>query len=66
MRLIPNKLKPFQHISEHNWLIHYLMIDFLIEIAHKYASGIMVDIGCGEKPYQPIFASYVSQHIGFV
>lgn len=33
-------------------------------MASKHAFGIMVDIGCSKKPYQSIFAPYVSQHIG--
>ena len=64
MNLIPSKLRKFLHISEHNWLIHSLMVDFLEDAAAEHACGILVDIGCGQKPYRPIFASYISQHIG--
>ena len=28
------------------------------------ASGRMLDIGCGLKPYKPVFASFVTHHIG--
>lgn len=29
-----------------------------------YASGKLVDVGCGEKPYESIFAPYVTQYVG--
>lgn len=64
MKLIPKKLIIFPHISEKNWLNHHVIIDFLNEMAPLYASRILVDIGCGKKPYQSIFAPYVSRHIG--
>lgn len=64
MKLIPESLRDYPNVREHNWLIHYLIIRFLKECAEQYASGIMADIGCGAKPYQPIFAPFVSRHIG--
>lgn len=64
MNLIPDRLQSFPHIKEHNWLNHELIVVFLSECAIKYASGILIDIGCGQKPYRPIFDQYVSQHIG--
>ncbi len=62
--LIPRRLRSFAHVSEHNWLVHETMIRFLREVAPKYASGDLLDIGCGLKPYQSIFAPFVSKHIG--
>ena len=64
MKLIPPRLQAFHHIKEHNWLIHDLMIKYLRKVAGKYANGVLVDIGCGEKPYRSIFSPYVTQHIG--
>jgi SAM-dependent methyltransferase len=32
--------------------------------ATRYASGRLVDIGCGTKPWLDVFAPYVSEHIG--
>lgn len=32
--------------------------------AAPYARGIMLDIGCGYKPYTKLFAPYVRKHIG--
>lgn len=64
MKLIPKKLRQFSHVSEHNWLIHQLMVDFLSEAAANHASNVLVDIGCGQKPYRHIFSDYVTKHIG--
>lgn len=32
--------------------------------AQKYARGHMIDVGCGSKPYQPIFQPYVDTYFG--
>lgn len=32
--------------------------------AQKYASGNLIDVGCGSKPYQPIFQPYVDTYFG--
>jgi len=40
------------------------MIEFLQYSARKYAEGVLLDIGCGKKPYKSIFSPYVSHHIG--
>lgn len=64
MRFIPKELRRFPHISEHNWLIHHLMVDFLKDAAVQHASHVLVDIGCDQKPYQSIFSPYISHHIG--
>ena len=32
--------------------------------ADKYARGNMIDIGCGNKPYQPIFQPFVDTYYG--
>jgi len=51
-------------LSSHNWLIHRIYVSELQKIACKYATGIMLDIGCGTKPYESVFAPYVKKHIG--
>jgi len=40
------------------------MMRFLTDHASLYASGILVDIGCGLKPWLSIFDPHVSQYIG--
>lgn len=55
-----------------NKLISYLSPDKIIKDflwddlveASKYANGSLIDIGCGKKPYKPIFEGKVSMHIG--
>jgi SAM-dependent methyltransferase len=32
--------------------------------AQRYAQGILLDIGCGAKPWRETFAAHVNQHIG--
>jgi SAM-dependent methyltransferase len=33
-------------------------------LAGEYARGQLIDIGCGVKPYEPVFAPYVASHFG--
>lgn len=33
--------------------------------AAAYAKGRLLDLGCGIKPYEPLCAPYVTQHVGF-
>ncbi len=40
------------------------MITFLRESAQKYAQGVLIDIGCGTKPWKSIFVPHVSKYIG--
>lgn len=39
------------------------ILDSLIE-ARKYAKGRLLDVGCGNKPYQRIFAKKVTEYLG--
>lgn len=48
----------------HNWLVLALGRQAIARAAQEYASGILVDIGCGEKPKEPIFSSLVTNHVG--
>lgn len=41
-----------------------LLLKSLTEAAHKYAKGRLIDLGCGAKPYEKIFAPYVASHFG--
>ena len=63
-KLIPKHLRKFPHVKPHNWLNHELIVRFLEEMGRKYATGTLVDIGCGKKPYKEVFAPFVEQHIG--
>jgi SAM-dependent methyltransferase len=46
---------------------HFLHLRSLfsdLEKASVHARGKLLDIGCGNKPYEALFASHVRQHIG--
>lgn len=47
-----------------NWLIYKLHDAALKKVASKYFKGVLIDIGCGEKPYSNIVKPYISKHIG--
>lgn len=47
-----------------SWLVHHIFRTELKKTAKQYATGRLIDIGCGTKPYKKLFAQYVSEHIG--
>lgn len=49
---------------KHNWLVNKISDAALANAIEKYAHGILLDVGCGEKPYSHLTKSYVDQHIG--
>lgn len=48
----------------HNWLVHRIHNKALEAAIHQYASGLLLDIGCGKKPYQVLTKGLVKQHFG--
>jgi SAM-dependent methyltransferase len=47
-----------------NWLVRRIH-DAALDVAlHQYASGILLDVGCGIKPYQTMTKGLVAQHLG--
>lgn len=48
----------------YNWLAKRQLGNALALAARRHASGRLVDIGCGTKPYRQLFAPYVAEHIG--
>jgi len=53
-----------QRIRKHNWLILKLIKITTEEAIESYATGRMLDVGCGIKPYQRIAKGFVDKHIG--
>ena len=47
-----------------NILINRIHDRKLEQYASKYFAGLLIDIGCGAKPYKGILAPYVKAHIG--
>lgn len=56
----------FEHSNRdsHNWLVHRIHDELLARLLKQYASGFLVDIGCGEKPYAVMTLGLVNKHIG--
>jgi ubiquinone/menaquinone biosynthesis C-methylase UbiE len=50
--------------NDFNWLAKRQVANALAMAAEKHARGRLIDIGCGEKPYQEMFAPYVEEHVG--
>ena len=36
----------------------------LEQVASLHAKGRLVDLGCGTKPYEPLFAPYITEYVG--
>jgi len=62
--MIKNKpSKNHKNRKEYNWLLYDLYDKYLIEYITFY-KGIMLDLGCADKPFQEFFEQYVEQYIG--
>lgn len=55
--------KNHKNRKEYNWLLYDLSDKYLIEYITFY-KGIMLDLGCADKPFQEFFEQYVEQYIG--
>ena len=47
-----------------NWLVNRIVDRHLRRVASGVASGRLVDVGCGDKPYEDTFRPYVTAHVG--
>lgn len=54
----------FASIFNKNWLVKNIVYSEIRKFATKYAHGILLDIGCGEKPYESEFTPYITEYIG--
>ncbi len=50
--------------STHNRIVYRLLEQVLTYAAGRYASGRLVDVGCGAKPWGHLFAPFVDEHVG--
>lgn len=48
----------------HNVLARTIADRAILKYAEKYFQGTLIDIGCGEKPYQEALSRFVDQYIG--
>ncbi len=47
-----------------SWLVHRIHDAALLDVLRRFAKGVLIDIGCGEKPYKNLAAGLVTRHIG--
>ena len=47
-----------------NWFIHHLVRKELRRLAEDHFSGRLLDLGCGDKPYEELLAPFVTKHVG--
>ena len=48
----------------YNWLIFRIIDPALAGACAQFAHGILLDMGCGQKPYAEMVAPYVDTHLG--
>jgi SAM-dependent methyltransferase len=51
-------------VTRFNWLAKRQVGNAIALAAETYAHGLLIDIGCGAKPYRATFAMYVDGHVG--
>lgn len=54
----------FSLTKPYNWLIFRIINPALESCLRQYASGSLLDIGCGTKPYADMAAPHVERHVG--
>jgi SAM-dependent methyltransferase len=62
----PARPRRWRHPNERpeNQLVYALEETVWTYAAARYGRGTLLDVGCGEKPLEPIFASHVVEHVG--
>ena len=58
------KRTPHPTESALNRLAHVQLEDALHYVASKHATGRLVDVGCGQKPYAELLSAFVTEHVG--
>ena len=62
--LLP-RLKNIQLRSKDQYYIHlYFLLQDIQEALQQHASGKLLDIGCGNKPYQEVYNKYSASQVG--
>lgn len=56
-------LDEFRSIFGYRWLIGRDMLPAIDRFA-KLANGVMIDVGCGDKPYELFFSPFVDEYVG--
>jgi SAM-dependent methyltransferase len=50
-------------VWQFNWLARH-RVRLALERAARHARGLLVDLGCGWKPFEPLFGGRVSRYVG--
>ena len=50
-------------VWRYNWLIHHQVIAALLR-ARPHARGLLLDVGCGDKPFARWFEGHVTRYLG--
>lgn len=58
------RLNGFQVDVAHPYFLHYRSLFSDLKKASVHAHGRLLDIGCGNKPFEKMFCDRVSEHIG--
>lgn len=60
-----NRLSSYDIQIEHpHYLVYQSYHSALFECLKKYSKGKLLDIGCGNKPYQPVIKDQIDEYIG--
>ncbi len=51
------------HVWRYNWLAHGALIG-AVERARDHARGVLLDVGCGTRPYAPLFEGRITRYWG--
>lgn len=54
----------FKQAKMYNWLVYSVLDPALEKSLREYSTGKLLDIGCGEKPYEGIAKKYNSEYVG--
>jgi SAM-dependent methyltransferase len=59
-------LADYTHPDTHswNWAAHRVLNNALVTVAPEHIRGRLLDVGCGLKPYGPLLAPYITEHVG--
>jgi len=58
------RLSNFRTDVTHPYFLHYRSLFSDLEKASVHAHGRLLDIGCGNKPFEEMFEGRISQHVG--
>lgn len=50
--------------NSHNRLVHRIILCHLKAVIPKYSKGRLLDIGCGDKPYEDLARAFVDEYVG--